>query len=100
MTPGKPAPSLQTCTVWRCRRRSYTYLYLREDWELSDLPPELARLFHDAEAIMELDLAARDRLANAEIAAVRRHLADPGYYVQLPPNEDPSGWLDLPPDTP
>jgi uncharacterized protein YcgL (UPF0745 family) len=48
---------------------------------------------------MDLDLAKRDHLAKEDINVVRRHIADPGYYLQLPPEDDPSGWLDLPEKT-
>ena len=87
-------PSL--CTVWRSRKRHYTYLYLQDDQEFDDLPEPLRVLFHEAELAMELDLATRETLANADITVVREHLKDPGYYLQLPPEDDPSGWLDLP----
>jgi uncharacterized protein YcgL (UPF0745 family) len=84
------------CTVWRSIKREYTYLYLHEDREFEDLPTPLRALFAGAEPAMELDLAARSTLANADIEQVRKQLEDPGYYLQLPPEDDPSGWLDLP----
>lgn len=84
------------CTVWRSRKRTYTYLYLAAEQDLDDLPEALRALFDEAEMALELDLDARESLANADIAVVRKHLRDPGYYLQLPPEDDPSGWLDLP----
>ncbi len=89
-------PSPIPCTVWRSIKREYTYLYLHEDREFDDLPDPLRALFTGAELAMELDLAARSALANADIEQVRKQLEDPGYYLQLPPEDDPSGWLDLP----
>jgi hypothetical protein len=89
-------PSPIPCTVWRSMKRDYTYLYLHEDREFDDLPGPLRVLFDGAELALELDLATRSALANADIENVRKQLDDPGYYLQLPPEDDPSGWLDLP----
>ena len=49
---------------------------------------------------MEIDLDEREALAREDIDKVRRNVRDPGYHVQLPPEEDESGWLDLPPRKP
>ncbi|MEE4175094.1 MAG: YcgL domain-containing protein [Xanthomonadales bacterium] len=100
MTDSSAVPAPAPCTIWRSRTREYTYIYLREDVELADLPAPLQVVFAEAELAMELDLARRDALANADIATVREQLNDAGYYLQLPPEDDPSGWLDLPPKHP
>lgn len=85
------------CTVFKSSRREYTYLYLRHDLTFDDIPTELRELMGAAEQTMEIDLAGRQSLAKENIETVRAHLADPGYHLQLPPADDPSGWLDLPP---
>ncbi len=87
------------CTVYRSSRTRYTYVFVREDLDLGDLPVELVDLLGEPEAIMELDLDEREALAKEDIDKVRRNVRDPGYHVQLPPEEDESGWLDLPPRT-
>ena len=84
------------CTVYRSRKRELTYLYLRDDLELSDLPEPLERLFAEAETAMELSLSPNSTLAQEDVMTVLANLVDPGYHLQLPPSEDPSGWLDLP----
>ncbi len=89
-------PSPVPCTVWRSVKRDYTYLYLHDDRDFDELPDPLRVLFDGAELALELDLATRSSLANADIGQVRKQLEDPGYYLQLPPEDDPSGWLDLP----
>ncbi len=85
------------CHVYRCAHREYTYLYLRADLDWDDLPDELTRLFEGSEKIMELELSPERPLAQEDVETVIRKLKDPGYHVQLPPQEDPSGWLDLKP---
>jgi len=85
------------CTIYRARKRAYTYLFLREDLTFQDLPAEIVERFDANQPVMELDLTEDRPLAQADAATVRTRLEDPGYHVQLPPEDDPSGWLDLPP---
>lgn len=88
------------CHVYRCLNRDYTYLFLNPELDRNDLPAELARLFDGAEKIMELELDPSRPLAQAPVEEVMAHLQDPGYHLQLPPDKDPSGWLDLPAKSP
>ncbi len=84
------------CQVLRSIRRELTYLYLRHDLDLDALPPALQTLFAGAEPAMRLELHSGSVLAQEDIATVLANLRDPGFHLQLPPREDPSGWLDLP----
>lgn len=88
---------MTTCHVYACPGREFTYLYVHPDLAWDDLPSELARLFEGAQQIMELDLDPERPLAQEDVVEVIAHLDDPGYHLQMPPTEDPSGWLDLPP---
>ena len=84
------------CRVYRSPKREYTYIYLREDLGLDDLPADLLEAFGEPEEVMELELGPDSKLAQESVADVLEHLADPGFHVQMPPTEDESGWLDLP----
>ena len=83
------------CTIYRAHAKDYTYLYLRADFPFDDLPEPLLQAFLPADEVMELEIGPERSLANADVTRVRAQLASEGYYVQLPPNEDPSGWLEL-----
>jgi len=85
------------CTVLRSSLRDYTYLYLREDLPFEELPATLRGLFGAPEVVMELELHEQRSLAQEDVRQVMANLADQGYHLQLPPKEDASGWLDLPP---
>lgn len=85
------------CHVYRAPQRAYTYLFLHPDLAWEDLPESLAQLFEGAEKIMELELEPDRPLAQENVEVVIAHLEDPGYHLQLPPEDDPSGWLELPP---
>ena len=84
------------CHVYRSERRELTYLYLDPELAWESLPQPLQELFKDAERVMELELSKDRPLAQENVETVLANLADPGYHLQLPPKDDPSGWLDLP----
>lgn len=84
------------CTVLRSSLRDYTYLYLRSGEEFDELPDTLRALFGRPETVMELELHEGRKLAQENVRVVMANLAEQGYHLQLPPSEDPSGWLDLP----
>ena len=88
------------CIVLATREREYTYLFLRSDFPFEDLPGELQRLFQNHRTVMELEVTEEMTLAQADPRTVRANLARDGFHLQLPPEEDESGWLDLPPKKP
>jgi len=87
---------MSLCKIYRSSHAEYTYVYLRDDLSLEDLPAELLKLLGTPECIMELDLSGRKTLAQENIDTVKRRLENPGYHLQLPPEDDPGGWLELP----
>jgi uncharacterized protein YcgL (UPF0745 family) len=84
------------CVVLRSRRRPYTYLYLGEGFDFGKLPAQLRQAFGEPEPVMELELTPTRTLAQENPEQVLANLAERGWHLQLPPEEDPSGWLDLP----
>ena len=73
------------CKVYRSERQAYTYLYLAEGKELEDLPAFLLQKFGPPELVLDLDLAQRTKLAQANLETVKTQLLSKGYYLQLPP---------------
>ncbi len=84
------------CNILKSRRRDFTYLYVREDIELEELPNELLKMFGETEAVMTLELSRDRPLAQENVEKVIANLESDGYHLQLPPKDDPSSWLDLP----
>ena len=84
------------CTIYRSSLRDYTYLYLREDFAFEDLPGPLRGVFGEPEEVMALELGPDRELAQEDIHQVLANLDSRGFHLQMPPKEDPSGWLDLP----
>ena len=73
------------CAVYTGSRRPDTFLFVEKKGDFSRLPAVLANMMGRLELVMELDLADRTSLAQAEPSEVMRHLSDEGYYVQMPP---------------
>ena len=85
------------CTVWRSRNREYTYVFLRSDFPFEELPASLREAFGQPEPVIDLVLSPERQLANEDINVVMHNLEAQGFHLQLPPREDPSGWLDIKP---
>lgn len=75
------------CSVFRSRRKDYTYLYLAEGWKLEDLPPELLATFGSPEFVIDLQLSPERKLASEDVEQVIAHLNEVGYHLQLPPGD-------------
>ena len=84
------------CVVYRSAVRAYTYLYLRAGLEMEELPADLRKALGPLDKVMDLNLTPDRQLAQEDTATVLANLASQGWHLQLPPSDDPSGWLDLP----
>lgn len=73
------------CMIYRSSKRDQTYLYIEKRDDFSRVPEELLKSFGQPQFAMAVNLANRQKLANADIEKVREALAGQGYYLQLPP---------------
>jgi uncharacterized protein YcgL (UPF0745 family) len=84
------------CSIFRSSLKSYTYIYLSVESEFEDLPISLRNVFGEPEFVMDLDLTPDRKLAYENVDTVMHNLAEQGYHLQMPPQEDATGLLDLP----
>ena len=77
------------CIVHRSSKKANTYLYVRSDLPLDDLPVALLDAFGEPEPFLELSLSPGRPLAQADVRQVIADLETQGYYLQLPPEERP-----------
>ena len=84
------------CTVYRSSLKDFTYIYLSEKNEFDDLPISLRKVFGEPGFVMDLELTPDRKLANENVEQVMQNLADKGYHLQMPPQEDETGLLELP----
>lgn len=84
------------CSVFRSSLKDFTYIYLSEDSEFDDLPVSLKKVFGEPEIVMNLELTPERKLAYEDVTQVMKNLAEQGYHLQMPPQEDVTGLLELP----
>lgn len=77
-----PSPS---CAIYRSLKKFDSYLYVEREGDFTRVPPALLRMLGGLEFVMTLELTPQRKLANADVAQVRRQLSEQGYYLQLPP---------------
>jgi len=80
------------CVIYKGNLKTDCYLYVKQKDDFSEVPESLLAMLGELEFIMHLDLASRDKLGFADIAEVRRLLAEEGFFLQMPPGE---GYPDL-----
>lgn len=96
MMQGKSAVK---CSVVRSSLKEFTYIYLLAGQAYEDLPTALIKVFGEPEFVMDLDLSPKRKLALEDIHKVMQNLSEQGYHLQLPPQEDATGLLQLPKKT-
>ena len=84
------------CSVVRSSLKDFTYLYLLEGQDFDDLPIALKKVFGEPAFVMDLELNPERKLALADVNEVMQNLSEHGFYLQMPPQEDATGLLDLP----
>ena len=83
------------CDVYKFPKSPNWYVYIArpdypndtdeiKDW-LGVLPSDMRAKLGLGSFVMHLDLSTREKLAQADIGAVKAKLAEQGYYVQAPP---------------
>ncbi len=77
------------CWIYKGKKRQETYLYLGAQDATDSVPDDLLQAMGPLELVMELDLSGSKRLARANPTEVCNQIKDRGYYLQLPPVEDP-----------
>ncbi len=84
------------CSVVRSSLKDFTYLYLSAGHDYDDLPVSLRKIFGEPEFVMDLELTPERKLAYEDVDQVLQNLAEQGYHLQMPPQEDATGLLQLP----
>ena len=84
------------CSVFRSSLKDFTYIYLRTGHDYDDLPDSLREVFGKPGLVMNLDLTPERKLAYADVHEVMKNLDEQGYHLQLPPQKDSTGLLELP----
>jgi uncharacterized protein YcgL (UPF0745 family) len=78
------------CVVYKGSRRQDTYLYIEREDDFARVPDALLKMLGSLQRVMALELAPERTLAQADPEQVRRLLKEQGYYLQMPPQDDPA----------
>jgi len=85
------------CAIYKTAKRDGLYLYVKEQDDFSDVPPEVMKQFPKPEHVFDLELSADRPLARADVQVVMKSLEADGFYLQMPPKlEDPIDTITLP----
>ena len=84
------------CSVVRSSLKDFTYIYLLAGHDFDDLPVALKKVFGEPEFVMDLELTPDRKLAYEDVNRVLQNLSEQGYHLQMPPQEDATGLLQLP----
>lgn len=76
------------CDVFSSRRKADTYLYLPHGADFDELPDALMQHFGQPQKVMTINLANRNQLARLTSNELMDHLQEPGYYLQMPPQQE------------
>lgn len=74
-------------SVYKSRRKLDTYLFVPKPNQFDHVPETLRKLLGELEFVLEVELTAERKLANAQVQDVMSSLHGSGYYLQLPPGE-------------
>ena len=79
--------------VYKSRRKSDTYVYLREREGFALIPEPLRSTLGTLDFVLELALTPERKLARGNAETVRSNLAARGFHLQFPPQhaEDTHG---------
>ena len=78
------------CVVYKGTCKSDTYLFVKCDSDISQVPSDLLDALGTLEIVMNLELSPDQTLARADPDTVRQQLREKGFYLQLPPAETKS----------
>ena len=66
------------------------YLYVDCEDNFERVPPALIDAMGELQLVIALELHATRKLARADVSEVIKELDRQGYYLQMPPAQDPS----------
>lgn len=73
------------CTIYKSLRQFDYFLYVRTADGFSRIPDALQALLGRLEKVMDVELHAGRRLAQADVIEVMHQIEAQGYYLQMPP---------------
>ena len=76
------------CAIYKSAKKEHTYLFVKTRDDFSSVPEPLMVTFGTPTLVTLINLAAKEKLAFADLAKVKTNLNEQGYYLQLPPPKE------------
>lgn len=73
--------------VYKSLKRADTYVYLARRDDFASVPAPLLASLGPLQHVLDVELSPERKLAREDAAAVRAHLAERGFHLQVPPSE-------------
>ncbi|HIL93147.1 MAG TPA: YcgL domain-containing protein, partial [Cycloclasticus sp.] len=74
-----------SCAIYKTKKRDGLYLYVKEQDDFEDVPPEVMKQFPEPEHVFDLELSAERPLAREDVIKVISNLKTQGFHLQMPP---------------
>lgn len=74
-------------SAFRSPKKEELYLFVEQELDLEELPPELLVMFGEPLHVIDFELTATRKLPRVDAAEVLAGIQSKGYFVQVPPNE-------------
>lgn len=79
------AESVRMVKVYACKKRADTFLYIDSEQEPDALDADLQNTLGELRFVIDVELHAQRRLANADPVKVLAAIEEVGFYLQVPP---------------
>jgi len=80
------------CSVYRSPRREQMYLYIDRSEGFERVPDQLLQQFGEPEEVLTIKLDGQRKLARADAQVVLENIKDQGFYLQMPPSVEQTGY--------
>ncbi|SDO37110.1 YcgL domain-containing protein [Vreelandella arcis] len=77
------------CEIFKSTRKDEMYLYVDKRQGLESVPEALLGSFGKPQPVLTMILTADKKLARANAAEVVEAIASQGFYLQMPPGDEP-----------
>lgn len=81
------------CDIYKSPKKEGLYVYVDKLKGLTRLPEALLTYFGEPQLALSLVLEPTRKLANADIDVVLKDIAEKGFYLQMPTNEEMDEYM-------
>jgi uncharacterized protein YcgL (UPF0745 family) len=77
------------CKIYKGKRKHDHYLFTEAGQALDSIPESILQIFGDLERVMTIDITSETVLAQSDPEEVIRMIEANGFFIQIPPKNNP-----------